>query len=48
MRTRSLLRNKRHKAVITPVSPLRTRLIDISPTLSYWSIYGSFQIILEW
>jgi len=33
-------------AMITPVSPLRARLIHISP--SYWTIYRSFEIILEW
>ena len=31
--------------MITPVSPLLTRLIHISP--SYWTIYRSFEIILE-
>ena len=42
-----LLSNVRHAAVITPVSPLltRTRLIHISP--SCWTIYGSFEIILQ-
>jgi len=32
MRTDPLLRNLRHRAMIAPVSPLRTRLIHISPT----------------
>jgi len=41
-----LLRNLRHKAMVTPVSPLRTGLIHISP--SYWTIFYSFEIILEW
>jgi len=45
MRTRPLLRNARHRAMITPVSPLRTGLIHISP--SHWMIYRSFEIILE-
>jgi len=31
--------------MITPVNPLRTRLIHISP--SYWAIYCSFEIILK-
>jgi len=30
MRTRQLLRNVRHRAMIMPVSPLRTELIHIS------------------
>ena len=46
MRTRPLLRDVRHKAMIAPVSPLSTKLIHISP--SYWTIYHSFEIILEW
>jgi len=46
VRTRILLRNIRHRAAITPVSPLRTRLIRIGP--SYWTIHRSFEIILEW
>jgi len=29
-----------------PVSPLQTRLIDIS--LSYYTSYRSFEIILKW
>ena len=46
MRTPPLLLNARHRAMITPVSPVRTRLIHIS--LSYWTIYRSFEIILAW
>jgi len=46
MRTHRLLRNIRHRAMITPVRPLRTRIIYISP--SYWTVYHSFEIILEW
>ena len=45
MITSSLLSNVRHRAVITPVSPLRARLIHISPCC--WTIYRSFEIILE-
>jgi len=45
MRTRPLLHNVHHRAMITSVSPLRTRLIHISP--SYRTIYRSFEIILE-
>jgi len=45
MITRRLLRNERHRAMITPVSPLLTKLIHISP--SYWTIYCSFEIILK-
>ena len=45
MITSPLLSNVRHKAVITPVSPLPTRLIYI--ILSYWTICRSFEIILE-
>jgi len=40
-----LLRNERHRAMTTPVSPLLTRLIHISP--SYSTTYCSFEIILE-
>jgi len=32
--------------MITPVNPLPTRLIHTSPT--YWTIYRSFEVILEW
>jgi len=46
MRTRSLLQNKRHRTMITPISPLRTRLIHI--ILSCWTIFRSFEIILDW
>jgi len=45
MITSPLLSNVRHKAVITPVSPLPTRLIYI--LLSCWTIYRSFEIILQ-
>jgi len=41
-----LLRNARHRAMIMPVSPVRTRLIHIS--LSCWTIYRLFEINLEW
>jgi len=40
-----LLSNVRHRPMITPVSPLLTRLIHISP--SCWTIYRSFEIIFE-
>jgi len=46
MRTCRLLHNLRHRAMIAPVSPQRTRIIHISP--SYWTIFCSFGIILEW
>jgi len=46
MRTRPLLRNVRHRTMITPVGPLRCRLIHISP--SYWAIYRLFKVIFEW
>jgi len=45
MITSPLLRNVRHRAMITPVCPLCTRLIHISS--SWWIIYRSFEIILE-
>jgi len=45
MRTCALLRNPHHQAMITSVSPLRTRPIYISPI--YWIIFCSFEIILE-
>ena len=45
MMTSPLLSNIRHRAMITPVSPLLTRLIHISP--SCWTIYRPFEIILE-
>jgi len=45
MITSALLSNVRHRAMITPVSPLLTRLIHIIP--SCWTIYSSFEIILE-
>jgi len=47
MRTRALLRNARHRAMITPVTPLRTRLIHICPRY-LWTIFRSFEIALEW
>jgi len=45
MITSPLLSNVRHRAMLTPVSPLHTRLIHIS--LSCWTIYHSFEIILK-
>jgi len=45
MITSALLSNLRHRAMMTPVSPLRARLIQIST--SCWTIYCSFEIILE-
>ena len=45
MRT-PLLRIARHRAMITPVSSVRTRLIHISPNSR--TIYRSFEFILEW
>jgi len=41
--TSPLLSNVPHGAMITPVSPLLTRLIHISP--SCWAIYRLFEII---
>jgi len=41
----SIVDNVRHRAMITPVSPLLTRLIYISP--SCWTICCSFESILE-
>jgi len=46
MGTCPLLRNARHITIITPVNPLRLKLIHISP--SYSTVYRSFEIILEW
>jgi len=46
MGARPLLRNTRHRTMITPVNPPRLRLIHISP--SYQIVYRSFEIILEW
>jgi len=40
-----LLSNVRQKAMVTPVSPLLTTLVHINP--NYWTIYRSFEIILE-
>ena len=45
MMTSPLLSNIRHRTMITPVSPLLTRLIHISP--SCWTIYRPFEIIRE-
>jgi len=45
MITSPLLSNARHRVMITPVIPLLTRLIHISP--SCWKIYRLFEIILE-
>jgi len=45
MGARPLLRNARHRTMITPVNPPRLRLIHISP--SYQTVYRSFEIILE-
>jgi len=44
MITSPLLNNVRHR-LLTPVSPLLTRLIHISP--SCWTIYCLFEFILE-
>ena len=46
MWARPLLRNARHRTMITPVNPPRLRLIHVSP--SYQTVYRSFEIILEW
>jgi len=40
-----LLRNARHRTMITPVNPPHLRLIHIS--LSYQTVYHSFEIIQE-
>jgi len=45
MITSPLLSNVRHRAMIMPVSPLRTGLIHIIP--SCWTIIYSFEIILK-
>jgi len=45
MGARPLLRNARHKTMITPVNPPRLRLIHISPSCQ--TIYRSFEFILE-
>ena len=45
MGTRPLLRNARHRTMITPVNPPRLRLIHINP--SYQTVFRSFEIILE-
>jgi len=41
-----LLTNVRHRAMITPVSPLLTRLFHIS--LSYWKIIVRLKLLSEW
>jgi len=46
MTTCPLLHNVCHRAMIAPVSPLRTRFIQINP--SYWTIYCEFEISLQW
>ena len=43
MITSPLLSNVRHRKTITPVSPLLTRLIHISP--SCWQEYGAEDLI---
>jgi len=45
MITSPLLSNVRHRAMITPESPLSTKIVHISP--SRWTIYYSFKIILK-
>ena len=45
MGARRLLRNARHRTMITPLPP-HLRLIHISP--SYQTVYRSFEILLEW
>jgi len=45
MGARPLLRNARHRTMITPLPP-HLRLIHISP--SYQTVYRSFEILLEW
>jgi len=44
MRNNPLLCNPHHRIMITPVTILRTKLIDIN--LSYWKNYRSFKIII--
>ena len=46
IRTHPLFRNRRHRTMTTPVSPLRARLIHMNQ--SYWTIYRFFENILEW
>jgi len=52
MGTRPLLRKARHRAMMTPVNPLRTRLIHIS--LSDWTVIVRLKLFsngerpLEW
>jgi len=45
MVTSPLLSNVHHRAMITPISLLLTRLIHISP--SCWTIYCSSEVILD-
>ena len=45
MITSPLLSKVRHRAMITPVSHLLTRLIHINQ--SCWAIYRSFEVTLE-
>jgi len=45
MITSPFLSNVHHRAMITPVSLLLTKLIHIIP--SWWTIYRSFEIHLE-
>ena len=46
MGVRPLLRNARHRTMITPMNPPRLRLIHFSP--NYQTVYRSFEIIVEW
>ena len=46
MGARPLLRNARHRTMITAMNPPRLRLTHISP--SYQTVYRSFEIILKW
>ena len=46
MGSRLLLRNARHRTMVTPINPPRLRLIHIRP--SYQTVYRSFENILEW
>jgi len=46
MGARPLLRNARHRTMITPVNSPRLSLIHIHP--SYQTVYRSFEIIPEW
>jgi len=44
--TLSIVEYVRHRTMMTPVSPLRTKFIHIR--LSYGTIHRSFEIIFEW